>query len=180
MIMLVTVVLGVYSIGLWARIQVEQQVSRDFGRLEFARSTLEGIRDNLPFGIGYGNFVIAYPSYERSEMIFNKYVNHAHNDYLELIFEGGIFAAALLIIFFCLFLWRVFETIQLPLHKAATLSILFVLIHCVVDYPLRTLGMAIPFTLFLGFLFHTGPKVRRPPRRERKETADEVIAEEPA
>ncbi len=178
MIMLVTVVLGIFSVGLWARLQVEQ-VSYEFGRLEFAQSTLEGIRDNLPFGIGYGNFVIGYPSYERGETIFHRYVNHAHNDYLELIFEGGIFAAALLIIFFCLFLWRVFETIQLPLHKAATLSVLFVLIHCVVDYPLRTLGMAIPFAMFIGFLFHSGPKTSSRPKRTRKQTPEEVVVEEP-
>ena len=177
MLLLVTIVMGIYSVGLWTRLQVEQ-VTFDFGRLEFARSTLEGIRDNLPFGIGYGNFVVGYPSYERGEMIFSVYVNHAHNDYLELMFEGGIFAAALLIIFFCLFLWRVFETIQLPLHKAATLSILFVLIHCVVDYPLRTLGMALPFTMFIGFLFHSGPKITRRPKRKREETTEQVVVEE--
>lgn len=150
-----TVVLGIYSVGVWARLQMET-LQLGYGRLEFARTTLDGLRDNIPFGIGYGNFVIGYPSYEKSEMIFRTYVNHAHNDYLELVFEGGVLAALLIVVFTVLFVWRVLQTIQWPLHKAATLAILFILIHCMVDYPLRTLGVAVPFTLFLAFLFHRG------------------------
>ncbi len=150
------VLLGIYSVGVWARLQVES-LQFGYGRLEFARTTLEGIRGNIPFGIGYGNFVIGYPSYERSEMIFRTYVNHAHNEYLELLFEGGVVAAVLIVVFAGLLVWRVLQTIQWPLHKAATLAILFILIHSVVDYPLRTLGVAFPFALFTAFLFHRGP-----------------------
>jgi O-antigen ligase len=178
MIMVFTIGTGIYSVGLWARLQVEE-FDLGYGRLEFARTTLEGIRDNLPFGIGYGNFVIGYPGYEKSEMIFDTYVNHAHNEYLELVFEGGIGAAALLIIFLCLFLWRVIETIYLPLHKAATLSILFILIHSVVDYPLRTLGMAIPFSMFVAFLFHRGPNIVQRPNRNSRESARQTAVEDP-
>lgn len=151
-----TVILGIYSVGVWARLQVET-LHLGYGRFEFARTTLDGIRDNIPFGIGYGNFVAGYPSYEKSGMIFRTYVNHAHNEYLELVFEGGVFAAVLIVAFVILFVWRVLQTIQWPLHKAATLAILFILIHCVVDYPLRTLGVAVPLCLFLAFLFHCGP-----------------------
>ncbi len=151
-----TVILGIYSVGVWARLQAET-LHLGFGRLEVARTTLDGIGDNIPFGIGYGNFVTGYPSYEKSEMIFRTYVNHAHNEYLELVFEGGLLAAVLIAVFLVLFGHRVFQTIQWPLQRAATLAILFILIHSVVDYPLRTLGVAVPFTLFLAFLFHRGP-----------------------
>lgn len=161
MVLAGAIILGIYSLGLWARLEVED-FSTGYGRLEFARTTLEGIRDNLLFGIGYGNFVTGYPSYEKSEMIFRTYVNHAHNEYLELVFEGGLMAAVLIVVFFVLFLWRFLETIQWPLHKAATLSILFILVHCVVDYPLRTLGVATSFCLFLAFLFHRGPEKQEP------------------
>ncbi|MCP5002099.1 MAG: O-antigen ligase family protein [Hyphomicrobiales bacterium] len=176
-VLLGTIILGIYSVGVWARLQVEE-FNPGYGRLEFARTTLEGIRDNLPFGIGYGNFVIGYPSYEKSEMIFNTFVNHAHNEYLELVFEGGVIAAALLVIFFVFFLWRVLETIQLPLHKAATLAILFILVHSVVDYPLRTLGMAVPFTLFIAFLFHRGPDVIDHPKQTRLASEQQVTVED--
>lgn len=156
-----TIILGIYSVGVWARLQVET-LNLGYGRLEFIRTTLDGIRDNIPFGIGYGNFATGYQSYEKSEMIFRTYVNHAHNEYLELIFEGGLLAAGLLIVFIALIAWRVLQTIQWPLHKAATLAILFILIHSVVDYPLRTLGIAFPFCLFIVFLFHHGPEKLEP------------------
>ena len=150
-----TLAMGIYSVGLWARLQLEN-VGFGYGRVEFARTTLEGILDNLPFGIGYGNFVIAYPSYEKSSMILDTYVNHAHNDYLELIFEGGLLAAMLMVAFFVLLAGRIWQTLKWPLHKAATLAIVFLLIHSVVDYPLRTLALAFSFALFLGVLFHRG------------------------
>ncbi len=150
-----TIILGVYSVGVWARLQLEE-VNTGYGRVEFARTTLDGIRDNLPFGIGYGNFVNAYSSYEKGDMIFNTYVNHAHNDYLELLFEGGLGTAILMVAFLILVAYRAFQTMHLPLHKAATLAILFLLIHSVVDYPLRTLSLMFSFAFFLGLLFHRG------------------------
>ncbi|MEM6460959.1 MAG: O-antigen ligase family protein [Pseudomonadota bacterium] len=172
-----TVMLGIYTIGLWARVQAET-FDREFGRSEFAQTTIRGILDNLPFGIGYGNFLIAYPSYERSEMIFSVYVNHAHNDYLELIFEGGIFAAALIGLFLVLLVWRFLETIHLPLHKAATLSILFILVHSIVDYPLRTLALAFTFTMFVGFLFHRGPEAIEKPKSKQSASPREMAVED--
>ena len=172
-----TIVAGIYSVGLWARLQVEE-VNLGFGRLEFARTTLDGIRDNLPFGIGYGNFTIGYPSYERSEMIFSTFVNHAHNEYLELLFEGGVMAAVLLLVFLILIFWRVLETIRLPLHKAATLAILFVMVHSVVDYPLRAFGIAFPFTLFIAFLFHHGPEMADLPSENREPSQNELAVDD--
>lgn len=154
-------ILGIYALGLWARLEVAD-LNPGYGRLEFARTTLEGIRDNLPFGIGYGNFLTGYPSYEDREMIFTKFVNHAHNEFLELVFEGGLIAAALIVVFFLLFLQRFLETIQWPLHKAAMLSVLFILVHSIVDYPLRTLAVALSFCLFLALLFHRGPEKQEP------------------
>jgi hypothetical protein len=164
-----SIIVGIYSVGLWARIQAENWRPED-GRAEFARTTLEGVLDNLPFGIGYGNFVFGYPSYEKSNMIFYSYVNHAHNEYLELLFEGGAIAAIGMMAFAIVFVWRVAETVRWPLHKAVALSILFVLVHSVVDYPLRTLAIAFPFALFLGLLFHRGPE-----RQDRDPAGDVLV-----
>ena len=91
----VFIVLSIYTVGAWSKIDTDN-LDPEFGRREFARTTLEGIRENWVLGIGFGNFVKGYQIYENPEMIQRKYVNHAHNEYLELVFEGG-FAAALLI-----------------------------------------------------------------------------------
>jgi len=163
---------GVYGVAVWTRIRSEQ-FHLGFGRWEFARTTWEGIRDNFPFGIGYGNFVTGYPSYEKSSMIFHRYVNHAHNDYLELLFEGGVFAAAALFAFFVILFWRTLETLSSPLHRATALAVIFVLVHSVADYPLRTLAIGFSFTLFLGLLFHRGPeRPGKPPAGEARLEVD--------
>ena len=171
-----TVLAGIYAVGLWARIDLGH-FKPGFGRWEFARTTWEGILDNLPFGIGYGNFVTGYTSYERSSMIFHRYVNHVHNDYLELLFEGGVFAAFAIAAFFVILLWRVFETLSWPLHRAATLAIVFILVHSSVDYPLRTLAIGISFALFLGLLFHRGPKrsAKNPSGEARLEVDGKIV-----
>ncbi len=146
--------IGIYAIGLWARIAQEglEQGAREV----FARTTLDGIWDNLVLGVGYGNFVHAYPSYERTEDIVRYYANHAHNDFLELVFEGGIAAAILIALFLIAFFKRIIETVHWPLHYACALSILFLLLHSLVDYPLRTMAISISFCLMLALLFHRG------------------------
>lgn len=146
--------IGLYVVGLWARIAQEglQQGAREI----FARTTLEGIWDNLTVGVGYGNFVDAYRHYENAEDIVRYYINHAHNDFLELAFEGGIPAIVMIAAFLALFLKRVAETYRQPLRYACALSILFLMVHSAVDYPLRTMALSIAFTMLTALLFHRG------------------------
>ena len=96
----------------------------------------------------------AYPSYKRTEMIFHNYINHAHNDYLELLFEGGLPAGPLLLAFVWLLASRIVETLGSQRHMAAALALVFVLVHSLVDYPLRTLAIAFSFAMLIGMLFH--------------------------
>ena len=152
-----TVLVGVIGMVVWSRFQVGKLVSLNAGRTDIFRATLDGIADNLPFGIGYGNFLTAYPAYERHDTVFDKYVNHAHNDYLELAFEGGLPAILLIAAFLVLVLLRVVQTIHLPLQRAASLAVCVILIHSLVDYPLRTMALSVTFCLLLGLLFHAGP-----------------------
>lgn len=146
------VVLGIYSMGTFAMLEARDLT--DLSRTEFARTTLEGIKDNWLLGVGYGNFQAAYQVYENPGMVFRSYVNHAHNDFLEIIFEGGIAATLLL----CAYLWLLLKQLvrfrHSHFHKAAFLGILFILIHSVVDYPLRTMALATAFVYFNAILFH--------------------------
>lgn len=50
----------------------------------------------LPFGSGLGSFVEAFQIAEPNEMLTPTYVNHAHNDWLELAMTAGIFGILLL------------------------------------------------------------------------------------
>lgn len=158
------VVLSIFTAGAWSKID-PNNLDPEFGRIEFARTTFDGIKQNWPLGIGFGNFVKGYQIYEKPDMIYREYVNHAHNDYLELIFEGGI-AAALLIGLYLLLLVRVaFSSETSALQRAVLISIVFILIHSLVDYPLRTMALSITFAFLNGILFHAGFK---PSERTRK------------
>ena len=146
--------LGIYSFG--ATTKFGQDLDPAFGRLEFMRSTIEGIKESWLWGIGYGNFTKGYGHYEREEMIFRPYINHVHNDFLEVAFEGGVLAMALIALYVvCLFV-RMRHRID-PLQRAAFLSIVFILLHSTIDYPLRTMAIAVTFALLNGIYFHRLP-----------------------
>jgi O-antigen ligase len=151
--------LSFYGMQVWTRFEA-RELDREFGRLEFARTTLAGIWDNWLLGVGYGTFERAYQIYERPEMIFRVYVNHAHNDYLEIIFEGGIIAAFLIAVYLILVHVQVWRHRGDALRKVAYLSMLFILLHSLVDYPMRTIGLALTFAFLNAILFHSGSFVR--------------------
>ncbi|AZN98693.1 O-antigen ligase family protein [Mesorhizobium sp. M9A.F.Ca.ET.002.03.1.2] len=157
--------LSVYTIGAWTKIDAEA-VDPDFGRGEFARTTIEGIKENLATGVGFGNFQRAYQIYEKEEMIFAQYVNHAHNDYLELAFEGGIIAVFLMVLYFILLFTALARVRRDPLQKAAFLSVSFLLIHSLVDYPLRTEALAMTFAYMNAIIFHKGFAARLAQKNE--------------
>lgn len=148
----VAAALGIYSVGTLALLEARDLT--DLSRAEFARTTMAGIKDNWLLGIGYGNFPAAYQVYEDPGMVFRSYVNHAHNDFLEIIFEGGLVAALLLAAYLWLLLAQLLRVRYSHFHKAAFLGILFILIHSVVDYPLRTMAVATAFVYFNAILFH--------------------------
>lgn len=154
-ILLVFIGLSVYTIGAWTKIDAKM-VDPAFGRGEFARTTIEGIKENWATGVGFGNFQKAYQIYEKEGMIFSKYVNHAHNDYLEIAFEGGVIAIILMAFYFILLFSTLARARRDPLQKAAFLSVSFLLIHSLVDYPLRTEALAMTFAYMNAIIFHKG------------------------
>ncbi|MER9681928.1 O-antigen ligase family protein [Mesorhizobium sp. M0184] len=154
-VLLIFIGLSVYTMSAWTKLDA-QVLDPAFGRVEFARTTIEGIKDNWATGVGFGNFQKAYQIYEREGMIFKQYVNHAHNDYLELAFEGGVPAILLMTGYFVLLLIALARIRRDPLQKAAFLSVSFLLIHSLVDYPLRTEALAMTFAYMNAIIFHKG------------------------
>ncbi|MFC3217748.1 O-antigen ligase family protein [Tianweitania populi] len=160
------VVLGVYAMGTWTIVE-QKELDVVFGRWEFLRTTLEGIRENWLLGVGYGTFPRAYQVYEDANMIFGSFVNHAHNEYAELVFEGGI-VAAVLIVAYCLLLVRQGALIRFnQFQKAAFLGIVFLLIHSAVDYPLRTMALAVTFVWLNAVTFHADFRVQSGMKKRR-------------
>ncbi|NNF79023.1 MAG: hypothetical protein HKN05_13425, partial [Rhizobiales bacterium] len=127
-------------------------------RSVFSERALQAAFDNFPIGVGFGNFQLIYPSYETATIIVSQYVNHAHNDYLELFLEGSVFAGLLILAYFVLVIRQCFTGHLVDMQKAAVIGIIFVSIHSMVDYPLRTLGLGIVFAVLNAIVFSSHSK----------------------
>ncbi|MER8370188.1 O-antigen ligase family protein [Mesorhizobium sp. M1378] len=154
-VLVIFVGLSVYTIGAWTKVDADV-IDPAFGRGEFARTTIDGIKENWITGVGFGNFQKAYQIYEKESMIFAKFVNHAHNEYLEVAFEGGIPAILLMLSYLVLLVSTLIKDRFDVIQKAAFLSVSFLLIHSLVDYPLRTEALAMTFAYMNAVIFHKG------------------------
>ncbi|MEM1199554.1 MAG: O-antigen ligase family protein [Pseudomonadota bacterium] len=127
-------------------------------RSVFAERAFQAALDHLPLGVGFGNFQLIYPSYETPAIIVDKYVNHAHNDYLELFLEGSVGAAILLIAYFSLLLRQCIKGDLIDMQKAAVVGIIVISLHSLVDYPLRTLALGMVFAILNAVVFSSHSK----------------------
>lgn len=111
-----------------------------------------------PFGSGLGSFVPVYMLHETSASMQNTYVNHAHDDWLELLVETGLLGAAVMIAFLVWFgraafrAWRRTGSVGGTGARAASLVIGLLLVHSLVDYPLRSPAMMCVFALACGLM----------------------------
>lgn len=128
-------------------------------RTQISEITLRAAWDYFPFGSGFGTFVPVYAMHETPATILSSYVNHAHNDWLELWLEGGIPAAIVILAFLVWYcanlyrLWRPHEDSEAYLaQRAGAIVCGLLLLHSLVDYPLREPSLAVLFGLMCGFM----------------------------
>ncbi len=102
-------------------------------------------RDFFPFGSGMGSFDPIYRSYEPLASITHEYLNHAHNDIVQIVIEAGAPAVLLLTAFlgwFAVRSWRLWsrrvDSTAALLGRAGSVIILLILLSSFVDYPVRT------------------------------------------
>jgi O-antigen ligase len=148
-------------------------------RLQFARTTIEAAWAYMPFGAGMGTFVPVYGMFEKPQDLFaHAYINHAHDDVLELWLETGIFGIALM---GALAAWFVSRTAKIwryasvganefdrSLARAATIAVALIVTHSFLDYPLRTAAMTAILAFACGLMIETlGVDYRAKERRVR-------------
>jgi O-antigen ligase len=120
-------------------------------RLEIWRASAPLAQDVFPFGSGLGSFEQLFHLYENPSETTRTYVNHAHNDYLELVIELGIPGAVLVLASLAwwarqlVFAWR--SPLASRFARAATIVSGAILAQSLVDYPLRTGAIASLFAL---------------------------------
>lgn len=130
-------------------------------RVHFAQTTAEMGFALMPFGAGLGTFEPLYGIYEKVEnLLAYTFANRAHNDLLEFWMELGLAAVVILAAFIIWLGARAFAvwrrggvySLDISLRRAAVLIIALLLMHSLVDYPLRTGAMAAVFALACGLL----------------------------
>jgi len=127
-------------------------------RVTLLPGLMAAIKTFMPVGSGLGSFVPVYQIFERPETVLAQYVNHAHDDYLEILIETGLIGAALILAFIAWYVQAGVRAAGWPsgrdhdLPRVAAVVVLLVLIHSVVDYPLRTAGISVVFALACALL----------------------------
>jgi O-antigen ligase len=130
----------------------------DDQRFGFWPDVVAALRQYLPVGSGFGTFEPVYAAAERLANVGPHYLNHAHNDYLEIAVEGGLAAIALVAAYVAWLLargtriWRRSVSVAQVQARYAWVGLLAVLLHSAVDYPLRTLAIQAVFAVFTGMV----------------------------
>lgn len=140
-------------------------------RREIWNVTAAAIAETFPVGAGVGTFEQMYRLFEDPTTVTRTYVNHAHNDYLEILLEAG--AAGLLLVVAFVLVWggMVVKVWRSPVSshfaRAATIASGVILAHSIVDYPLRTAAIAAVFGASLAIM-------AQPPRKRLSDDPSEL------
>ncbi len=141
-----------------SRISMDQLSSSAGFRSALASTSLDGAMAFWPWGSGWGTYEFAYPRFQPISIA--GYANHAHQDYIEMLFEGGIF----FVLFAAAFAWLavvrlvtlVRSALQRPLGSDAMasalcgLGLLGLLLHSLVEFNMRIPANAILGALLAG------------------------------
>jgi O-antigen ligase len=151
-----------FQVGFVGLVQRMQGQGLEDMRWPVAEVTTKAAIANLPFGSGIGTFVPVYDEFAPRTLVSDTYVNHAHDDWLELFLTGGVPAMLLaggFLVWLAASIFRLWRSSQpesrvkdLALARAASIVIVLLLLHSAMDYPLRIPTLSVLFAIACGFL----------------------------
>ncbi|HEX6219319.1 MAG TPA: O-antigen ligase family protein [Sphingomicrobium sp.] len=122
-------------------------------RRTVTETCLQAAGDFMPVGSGLGSYERVYRLYEDPAGIDRTYVNHAHNDFLEIAVETGLPGLIIVLLFlgwWVVAAWKAWGGGATdPFAKAAAIASAAVLAHSLVDFPLRTAAISAVFAASL-------------------------------
>jgi O-antigen ligase len=165
---LVAVVLALW-LGLgWTVERFERSTPGDLSRdrrVSIYRDTWKIVSSHPWTGTGLGTLQAVFPRYESYYDGF--VVDHAHNDYLELLAETGLIGGLCMLGFVGLLVWRGLSNLRLAnspasrsLYSGALVGCIGLLIHSMVDFNLHIPSNALLF-LLLAAMATSGVAAKR-------------------
>jgi len=138
-------------------------------------SSMPALWQFFPFGSGLGTFPEVYWRFQPDSIA--QFVNHAHNDYIEFVFEGGLAALVVMVMFVMLYALRwprllrhaQWDTLSF-MQVGAGISLFLMALHSLTDFNLHIPANAIYFALMAGVFFH---------RNEQNGNAARAVRQEP-
>lgn len=164
-----TIVLFVLlSIGADRAISVDRLFQMDAGgdlRTRNMSTVLRMIAIYFPAGSGYGGFDPIFRIHEPWSMLKATYFNHAHNDFLEVVLDGG--ACALVLLLGAL-LWWAWASIRAwrggtDVAKLGSAMLALVLVAALFDYAARTPMMMAMIAIAASWLGTSRARIARTP-----------------
>jgi O-antigen ligase len=128
-----------------------EDISRD-RRVSIFTDTWQIIHDHPWTGTGLGTFEIVFPRYET--YYDGRVVDHAHNDYLELLADTGMIGGVCMLGFVVLLAWRGLSNVRAAndpvcrsLYSGSVVACAGLLLHSLVDFNLHIPSNALLFLL---------------------------------
>lgn len=153
----------------------EEAALSERGRQQIFATTADATMAFWPVGTGLGTFPDIYDNFEDQDAADTTYVNHAHNDYLEIALELGLFGIVGILAFLAWWLARLRSLWSAlgrqPFVQAAAIASGIILIHSAWDYPLRTAAIGAVFALCCVIL----ARARAMPAQDDKRTGTAVF-----
>jgi O-antigen ligase len=129
-------------------------------RLEFNGAALRMVADQALLGFGPGSFQSVFPRYA---VTFREQPKYAHNEYLQMFAEGGVFAGTLFVGFFMFVGLAIFKFIRKGGVDTVTMSVVVAvlasIVHAAIDFGWHFPAVALSLWASAGFLVGRMPNL---------------------
>ena len=133
------------------QVQDDQWVVKEKNRIDTSRESTNIIKTAPVAGYGGGTFYTVYPAWRGDDQ---RFMDHAHNDYLEFLVEYGLVGGILLAWFLVLCLRRTMRGLverdhakRFGISFASLMAIVAMMIHATVDFSLQIPANALWFVV---------------------------------
>jgi O-antigen ligase len=181
--LMVGLFIGVALLGSESLTRIVDSVNTDdptTGRAHFWSVTVEIIKSHPIVGTGLGAFGVVYSRYDSRNGLYR--LEQAHNDYLQVLSDGGIIGAGLALFFVAVLFRKAFsrsnsrDDFRRGIAISALGGCFAVLVHSFFDFTLHTTSNALLFLVLAALATFNGRVEEAQRRRRRRSRQGQTIS----